>query len=442
MALCRATVRELRALWVGRPAKQLDTPVLVLRRDRLATNATAMATAARGKGKHLRPHSKTHKCARVAALQLRDGEEENGDDKKETERVCVGYCVATVGELEAMVLGPLGGGEPAVAASAATPNVGREAVLAGLEAAEARDRQLLRFAPVLVTSAPATQTKASRLLEVRAANPNVMTVVDSPENARMLSEGSVERGFVLDVLVEVDGGQTRTGTTLGAAAELCHLAAGLPGLKLRGIQTYVGHLQHVESVDERRHLSLFAMNRGAALVRDLRAAGLELDIYTGTGTGTYMFDFGIPELTDAQVGSYIVYDQEYSGIEWGDDEVLHTLPAPMNMLTTVVNNQHENMVTVDCGLKAMYKDGPGVEILSPPAAGLGKYDWAGDEHGYIRFPDDAAVDLKTDLPVGTVVSLRVSHCDPTVNLHDVFFVTDESDTIVDVWQIDARGCTI
>jgi hypothetical protein len=34
--------------------------------------------------------------------------------------------------------------------------------------------------------------------------------------------------------------------------------------------------------------------------------------------------------------------------------------------------------------------------------------------------------------------MRPSHTDPTVNLHDAFYVLD-GDRVVDVWPIEARG---
>ena len=40
--------------------------------------------------------------------------------------------------------------------------------------------------------------------------------------------------------------------------------------------------------------------------------------------------------------------------------------------------------------------------------------------------------------LGDVLELIVSHCDPTNNLHDRFYVT-QGDRVVDIWPIDLRG---
>ena len=54
----------------------------------------------------------------------------------------------------------------------------------------------------------------------------------------------------------------------------------------------------------------------------------------------------------------------------------------------------------------------------------------GDEYGRLS---------GADLPgLGEAVSLIVPHCDPTVNLHDVYHVVEDG-MLVDIWDVDARG---
>ena len=55
-----------------------------------------------------------------------------------------------------------------------------------------------------------------------------------------------------------------------------------------------------------------------------------------------------------------------------------------------------------------------------------------DEHATIALPPDAT------LTIGDLVELWPSHIDPTINLHDVFYVV-EGDRVIDVWSIAARG---
>jgi D-serine deaminase-like pyridoxal phosphate-dependent protein len=55
-----------------------------------------------------------------------------------------------------------------------------------------------------------------------------------------------------------------------------------------------------------------------------------------------------------------------------------------------------------------------------------------DEHATISLPPESTV------TIGDRVALLPSHVDPTINLHDVFYVV-EGQAVVDIWPIAARG---
>ena len=101
----------------------------------------------------------------------------------------------------------------------------------------------------------------------------------------------------------------------------------------------------------------------------------------------------------------------------------------MTLITTVISANHQSHVTVDAGLKSLYKDPTFPKIINP--GGL-YYDWDlfGDEHGKVT---------GATLPkVGDVIEMIVSHCDPTINLFDRFYVI-ENGHLIDEWPIDLRG---
>jgi D-serine deaminase-like pyridoxal phosphate-dependent protein len=104
-------------------------------------------------------------------------------------------------------------------------------------------------------------------------------------------------------------------------------------------------------------------------------------IFSGTGTGTYDIDIQIAELTELQVGSYAVMDAEYINIGAQDDPSRFSAfkPAP-TLLTTVVSVNQPEFVTVDAGLKSLYRHGGLPFVVSPEFTDL-RYDWFGDEYG-------------------------------------------------------------
>jgi D-serine deaminase-like pyridoxal phosphate-dependent protein len=335
-------------------------------------------------GKKLRPHVKTHKCAEIAKLQMEAG--------------AIGLCAAKVSEAEKLF-----------------------------------DAGLKR---VLVTSPVVTPFKIEKLMKLRKASPELCVVVDNPENAKSLSCAAEENGFALNILIGVNPGLNRTGAAYENALDLGRFANGLPGLSIKGIQCYAGHLQHLKSYDERKERSLSAMQKAAEIFREFNSSGIACEVLTGTGTGTFDIDSMVEEMTDFQVGSYVVMDTEYTEIgSQKNAERFDVFQPSLTALSSVISVNQEKFVTIDAGLKALYftPHAPPC-VVSPKGGGL-TYEWFGDEHGRIIVGNPA------DKPgLGDIIELTAPHCDPTINLYDRFYIT-KNDEVIDEWEIDMRGCS-
>jgi D-serine deaminase-like pyridoxal phosphate-dependent protein len=367
--------------WKGASKWKLDTPCLVVDQDKLEQNVRVMQTHVTRFEKKLRPHAKTHKCSRIAKMQMEAG--------------AVGICVAKVSEAEVLVRNGLKG--------------------------------------VLITSPVVTDYKIDRLMDCLSLDPELMVVVDNLLNAQKLNAEAERRGLRLNVLVDLDPGMGRTGVPFEDGLALGQSIHSLSGLQLRGVQCYAGHVQHIASFEERLRTSRGWMGEAANVVRQFREKGLPCEIFTGSGTGTCEIDNRIPELTDLQAGSYTMMDAEYLSIGSSENPSRFEkfLPA-LTLLTSVMNTNHAGHVTVDAGLKALYHDGANPYVLNPLFPDL-KYNWRGDEHGEISFPTGSA-----RFKLGDVLELVVSHCDHTVNLFDVLFMTS-NDIVTDIWPVDMRG---
>ena len=367
--------------FIGRSKRELDTPCLVVDLDILEKNIQTMEAHAISFGKRLRPHAKTHKCSLMAKMQMEAG--------------AVGICVAKVSEAEVLVKNGIKG--------------------------------------LLITSPVVTAYKIARLMDCLSVDPDLMVVVDNATNARNLQDAARQRNLKMNVLVDLDPGMGRTGVNFHAGLTMGQWIESLPDLRLRGVQCYVGHIQHIPSFTERSQLSQEWMGKAAEVYRQFRKAGLPAEIFTGTGTGTFEIDCRIPELTDMQVGSYTLMDAEYINIGCSihPSRFVHFPPA-LTLLTTVISANHNKFVTVDAGLKALYHHGGTPFVVNPSIPGL-QYEWRGDEHGQISMPVPTR-----EVKVGEVLELAVSHCDPTVNLYDHFYCT-RNEVVTEIWPIDLRG---
>ena len=361
----------------------LDTPCLVLDVDILEKNIQHMQTMVNRAGKHLRPHAKTHKCSALSQRQIAAG--------------ALGACVAKVSEAEALVRAGVGG--------------------------------------ILITGPLATPFKIERLLDLLPASPSLMCVIDHPASLELLASALRSRGLSMDVLLDLDAGLQRTGATPAAALELAGRILSHPQLRLRGIQAYAGQVQHIQSYAARQSASREALRPAAALFRELQTLTPDCKIFSASGTGTSEIDLALPELTELQVGSYACMDAEYLAVASANDPACFADFAPaLRLLTSVISANQSGFVTVDAGLKALYKDGALPQILGTQHAGL-EYAWFGDEYGKVSAPAGQPLPA-----LGSVLELVTSHCDPTINLFDRFYLTRGLE-VVGQWPIDLRGCS-
>ena len=351
----------------------LPTPALLLDRQHFTANLKRAAEHVRTARKQLRPHAKAHKCAEIAKRQIAAG--------------AAGVCVATVAEAEYMVR-------------------------SGIEG-------------VLLTSPIADARKAARIAQLARIDPSFAAVVDHPLHVRMFRDAAAAGGVTLNVLVDLDLGDRRTGVSPGEPAlRVARAVAEAPGLRFAGLQAYSVRASHTAGLAERAQFSRERLAAAAATRDLLLDRGIPVPLVTGASTGTFEVDAAGDVLTELQAGSYALMDVAYARI--GVDFA----PA-LSVLATVVSANHADRVTVDAGFKAFSTDRP----FGPEPAGLSgaRYEWAGDEFGYVHLGSSFR-----PVSLGDRLRFIPPHCDPTVNLYDRIHV-HEGEQVIDVWPVMDRA---
>ncbi len=357
----------------------LDTPCLVLDLDVLERNLERMQAAVRRAGKRLRPHAKTHKCSALAGKQIEAG--------------AIGVCAAKVAEAEALVKAGRGG--------------------------------------ILITGPVATPEKIRRLVEILAADPSVLAVVDHRDGVARLDAALRAKGRSMGVLIDLDVGLHRTGVLPAAAPELADQVLACATLRLMGVQAYAGQVQHICSYAARKDAARQCLQAAVSVFHALRAKAETCSLFSASGTGTFAMDLDVPEITELQAGSYVCMDAEYLAIESGG--VPADFGPALRLLTTVISVNQPGFVTVDAGLKALYQDGGAPRVIGAEHSGM-EYSWFGDEYGKLSCSGAPARPA-----LGAVLELVPAHCDPTINLFDRFYLTRGA-AVVGTWPIDLRGC--
>jgi D-serine deaminase-like pyridoxal phosphate-dependent protein len=164
----------------------------------------------------------------------------------------------------------------------------------------------------------------------------------------------------------------------------------------------------------------------------MRSAGLDTEIFSGGGTGTYNIDHEIEHLTDVQVGSYVFMDAQYIAIGGeNDSDVYSDFSTSLTIMATVLNDQYAGKVTSDAGAKACSINQPWPIIKGE--SGM-TYRSGSDEFGTITYGESPSKAYR----VGDKLEVIVSHCDPVVNLYDQVYAI-RNDKVEAVWPISARG---
>jgi D-serine deaminase-like pyridoxal phosphate-dependent protein len=374
-----ARVIDIASSDIGKSKLELDTPALCVDLEKMEQNLKAVHKALKGSGVGVRPHVKTHKCPAIAELQIAAG--------------AVGVCAAKLSESEIML------------------NNG--------------------IANVLMTGVNISAPKIQKAMALRKKYSGFIQATDNPQNARDLQDAAKAEGVIADVVVDVDVIK-RSGVIAGAPAlALAQLVDKMPNLKFRGILAYDGGVQHVTGFQKRKETALKNFEPVVDTYEMIKAAGLNMEIFSGGGTGTYNIMTAIPGFTDVQVGSYLFMDCQYIEIGGKKNEKEYDDFAPsLTVLTTVINNNHPGRLVTDAGSKSLTLNRPTAFVIGEPGF---SYSAGSDEYGTITFETTS----KT-YKVGDILEVIVPHCDPVVNLYD-FIYGIRNGKVESILPILARG---
>jgi D-threonine aldolase len=352
------------------------SPALLFYKELIVKNIEQAVSMA-GSASRLRPHAKTHKTREIIQLELKAGI---------TKHKC-----ATIAEAE--MLATTGAHEVFLAYNMVGPN-------------------------------------CARLAELAKKFPQVGFAVTADDSQALadLSKTLVTAGVTVDVLLDLDVGQHRTGMMPGAAAEkLYEQICGLPGVRPGGFHVYDGH-QHQEDAGERKSAVLRALEPVLELRSKLERRSLPVPKLICGGTPTFpiyaALDFPGLELAP---GTFVLHDSGY-GTRF--DDLKAFTPAAL-LLTRVVSRPTPTRVTMDLGYKALASDPPAgkrCRLLDVP-----DYEAVlqNEEHFVIETP--AAGNYRP----GDVIYAIPTHVCPTVHVHREALVV-EGGKVTQKWEIVGR----
>ena len=364
---------------IGKSKWDLDSPALCVDLDKMAQNIKALQTSLTGTSVGVRPHIKTHKCPEIAKMQVAAG--------------AVGVCAAKLSEAEIML------------------NNG--------------------ISNVLMTGVNVTASKMQKAMALRKKYKGFIQAIDNPQNAQDMQNAAKAAGIIADVVVDIDVIK-RSGVIPGAPAlALAQMIDKMPNLKFRGILAYDGGVQHVKGFQNRKEKAMENFEPVVKTYDMMKASGLNLEIFSGGGTGTYNMMTQVSGFTDLQVGSYVFMDCQYIGIGGAKNETVFDDFAPsLTVMTTIVNSNYPGRLITDSGTKALTLNKPNAMVIGEPGF---DYTAGSDEYGTITFEKSTK-----SYKVGDQLEVIIPHCDPVVNEYD-FMYGIRKDKVESILPILARG---
>jgi D-serine deaminase-like pyridoxal phosphate-dependent protein len=358
----------------------LETPCLLLDRGRLARNVEGMLARCRALGVALRPHVKTPKSLDIARLTHGGG------------------------------IGPI------------TVSTLREA-----EYFAANGYRDILYAVGIVPA------KLARLAAIqRDTGATVRAILDSVAVAQGVAAfAHTAGGAPIEVLVEIDSGEHRSGVAAGAPELLAiaDILRGTPGARLAGVMTHAGHSYATADLDEVRAIAALERDSAVQAANALRQAGHPAPIVSVGSTPTLLHADHLAGVTEARSGVYVLWDlaQASRGMCRLDDI------AATVLATVIGHNRAAGSLILDAGALALSKDISANTFM--PQAGYGllcdaetatplaplAVTQVHQEHGTVSIADARWFER---LPIGALVRIMPNHTCMTCAAYDAYHVVE------------------
>lgn len=355
--------------------RDVVTPAMLVFRDLVEENLRAMIRIARDVSR-LRPHAKTHKMAEVTKLELSFGI---------TRHKCATFA-------EAEMLADAGARDIFLAYNLVGANI-------------------------------------ARAVAFRRKFPDVSLAVTADHEQPIAALGAAMRaaGLSIEVLLDIDSGQHRTGVPVGEhAVALYRRIAETPGLTPGGLHLYDGQ-NHQTPVEERTSAVRRCWDPTVAMRDRLVRDGWPVPRIVAGGTGSFPIYAAIEDpALELSPGTCVFHDAGY-GQRFPD---LRFTPAAM-LLTRVISRPTPDRVTLDLGYKAVASDPPAGNRLIFPDIPDAKEVLQNEEHLVLE------TSAANRFQPGDEILAIPRHVCPTSALHKQVFVVSGGE-IVARWNVVAR----
>jgi D-serine deaminase-like pyridoxal phosphate-dependent protein len=367
---------------------ELQTPCLILDRQKLAGNIDTMRRRMARLGVNLRPHGKTAKNVDIVRLALQG---QSG-----------GITVSTLKEAEYYFENGI---------------------------------------PDILYAVGIAPVKLERVARLMKKGARITLILDTVEMAEMVARAGHSLGVSFAVLIEIDSDGHRSGVA-PQDPELIDIGRALhesTGTDLTGVMTHAGESYNCRSTDQIRSMARQERDAAVTSAKRLREDGLPCPVVSVGSTPTARFAEDLSGVTEARPGVYMSHDLVMAGLG-----VCGIEDIAFSVLASVIGcRKAKGWVIVDAGWTALSRDrgtaGQRVDQGYGVVCGIDgsvQDDMividTNQEHGIIAQRKGTLFD---DAPFALGSNLRIlpNHACATAAMHDRYWVVDGTTEVVDVW---------
>ncbi|MDR0660249.1 MAG: alanine racemase [Prevotellaceae bacterium] len=283
--------------------------------------------------------------------------------------------------------------------------------------------------------------KPRRIQQIRAGGVKLRVILDSVEQAEILSKYVQNTKDPIQVLIEVDCDGQRSGVKPDDKDNILKIAYALKegGAILEGVLSHSGGSYSSKSIDEIAQAAERERIATVGVANILRENGCSAPIVSIGSTPAAYFAKDFTGVTEVRAGVFMFQDLVMAGIG-----VCTPNDIAISVLTTVIGHQAEKgWIIVDAGWMAMSRDRGTANQKADMGYGLACNERgdvienltmisAAQEHGVLAFRDGRK-DVHVSFPAGTMLRILPNHACATAAQFQEYQVI-ENNKVADIWS--------
>jgi D-serine deaminase-like pyridoxal phosphate-dependent protein len=280
--------------------------------------------------------------------------------------------------------------------------------------------------------------KLAKVAEIINAGASLCIVLESLEQVKFVAEFAEKSALKIPVLIEIDCDKARAGVDpedpaliiIGNAIEAAE------SLIFKGIMTHAGGSYACNSIVRIQSMAIQERDSALLSAERLSNVGLECEIVSIGSTPTARFAVDLTGITEVRAGVFVFQD-----LVMAELGVCDTNDIGLMVLASVIATKPEkNWVITDAGWMTLSQD-PGhsqanqatygeVIHFSEQVSTSLRVNSTNQEHGIIHTDQQ---DQTLTFNVGDLLGIIPNHACATAAMHDRYYVTEDNVNVSDVW---------